>query len=211
MYCVQCVLCFFVLSLLCYCCCCCEHRASSISLKFKSSYDSLVWPFAFNIIDVTRLAFERSFDVVIANCFFVCECCGNLSYWSIYWNWYFLLIFCLSFDWIQFQIAIRVSCQRISCWSLRKKKYWETQHLAMAHAVVVWEYESRRRYSGNWIPYSPAVSQHLERAHAKKLTRVLLSDADPSLDQFYVNIRTMVQCTDVEDSSGKSQYIVFVK
>lgn len=72
----------------------------------------------------------------------------------------------------------------------------------MAHAVVVWEYESRRRYSGNWIPYSPAVSQHLERAHAKKLTRVLLSDADPSLDQFYVNIRTMVQCTDVEDSSG---------
>lgn len=78
----------------------------------------------------------------------------------------------------------------------------------MAHAVVVWEYESRRKYSGNWIPYSPAVSQHLERAHAKKLTRVLLSDADPSLDQFYVNIRTMLQCTDVEDSSGMIFFLI---
>jgi deltex len=64
--------------------------------------------------------------------------------------------------------------------------------------VVVWEVESI--VLAKYVPYSPSVSQHLERAYAKKLTQVFLGDSDASLIEFYVNLRTMKQCSEKSDA-----------
>ncbi|XP_053678979.1 protein deltex [Anopheles nili] len=60
-----------------------------------------------------------------------------------------------------------------------------------SHRVVVWEHEAPAVRS--WLPYSPAVTQLLERAYGKNLTRVLLKDADPSLALYEVNLVQMQQ------------------
>lgn len=64
--------------------------------------------------------------------------------------------------------------------------------------VVVWEVESI--LLNKYVPYSSSVSQHLERAYAKKLTRVFLGDSDASLNEYYVNLRTMKQCNENPDA-----------
>ncbi|XP_050067353.1 protein deltex [Anopheles maculipalpis] len=59
------------------------------------------------------------------------------------------------------------------------------------HRVVVWEHEMADQCT--WLPYSPSVTQLLERAYTKNLTRVLLKDADPALALYEVDLVQMVQ------------------
>lgn len=56
--------------------------------------------------------------------------------------------------------------------------------------VVVWEWENR---PNRWRPYSPEVTQLLERAHQKKLNKIYLKDADPLLSDYYINITSFEQ------------------
>ena len=59
-----------------------------------------------------------------------------------------------------------------------------------ASYVVVWEWENRPTW---WRPYSPEVTQLLERAHNKKLNRIYLKDADPLLQEYYINMTNFEQ------------------
>ena len=59
-----------------------------------------------------------------------------------------------------------------------------------ASYVVVWEWENRPTW---WRPYSPEVTQLLERAHNKKLNRIYLKDADPLLQDYYINMTSFEQ------------------
>ncbi|XP_063825995.1 LOW QUALITY PROTEIN: protein deltex [Ostrinia nubilalis] len=75
--------------------------------------------------------------------------------------------------------------------------------MSSVHCVVVWEWQS----GGQWLPHTPAVTRTLERAHAKKLTRVVLADADPALRGHYVNLRTLTQCLDTPEG-GSAECLV---
>ena len=51
--------------------------------------------------------------------------------------------------------------------------------------VVVWEWETKPH---RWRPYSPEVTQLLERAHYKKINKIYLKDTDPLLSDFYIDV-----------------------
>lgn len=55
--------------------------------------------------------------------------------------------------------------------------------------VAVWEWKK----TGRWRPYSPEVSQALERTMQKGLSQMLLHDADPMLAPYQVNLQAMQQ------------------
>ncbi|XP_063364000.1 uncharacterized protein LOC134652769 [Cydia amplana] len=73
--------------------------------------------------------------------------------------------------------------------------------MSSVHCVVVWEWQCEDQ----WIPHTPSVARTLERAHAKKLTRVVLADADPELKGHYVNLRTLTQSSDASEGEGGTE------
>ena len=46
------------------------------------------------------------------------------------------------------------------------------------------EHDRSSMTPNRWKPYTPAVSQILEKAYRSRLTQVLLGDADPALSKF---------------------------
>ena len=62
--------------------------------------------------------------------------------------------------------------------------------IPVSNYVVVWEWETRPH---RWRPYSPEVTQLLERAHNKKLNKIYLKDADPLLSEFFIDMTNFEQ------------------
>lgn len=56
--------------------------------------------------------------------------------------------------------------------------------------VVVWEWETKPH---RWRPYSPEVTQLLERAHTKKINKIYLKDTDPLLCDYYIDMTNFEQ------------------
>lgn len=78
--------------------------------------------------------------------------------------------------------------------------------MSSVHCVVVWEFQA----GGQWVPHTPGVTRTLERAHAKKLTRVVLADADPALKGHHVNLRTLMQSRDMPGKFIQQKLIYFI-
>ena len=63
-------------------------------------------------------------------------------------------------------------------------------HSGAQKYVVVWEWETKPH---RWRPYSPEVTQLLERAHTKKINKIYLKDADPLLYEYYIDMTNFEQ------------------
>ncbi|XP_065561468.1 E3 ubiquitin-protein ligase DTX4-like isoform X2 [Artemia franciscana] len=72
--------------------------------------------------------------------------------------------------------------------------------------VVVWEWYHD---SFGWRPYSPYVSQSLERAHSKKLKKLFLGDTEPSLSNYFVLFDRMEQICSKSDKAHQVRRIFY--
>ena len=67
--------------------------------------------------------------------------------------------------------------------------------------VVVWEWETKPH---RWRPYSPEVTQLLERAHCKKINKIYLKDTDPLLSDYYID---MINFEQVCEPTGETYQV----
>lgn len=63
-----------------------------------------------------------------------------------------------------------------------------------SYKIVVWE---RSNKLGKWIPYSPEISKYLEERFKKDTPSVCLGDVDQDLKIYSVNLKDMMQVSEV--------------